>query len=48
MLAAVICREFGWTWEEFWDQPQPFIETIVDMMEAEAKEAKRASKKGGP
>jgi len=40
MLMALICREMKWTYQEFQDQPNWFIETIEDLFiaEAEAKE----------
>lgn len=44
-MAATICREYGWTWHEYQEQPATFIETIKLMFKAEADEAKRQSKK---
>jgi hypothetical protein len=41
MLAAILCREFGWTYNEYMDQPYDFILTIVSMMEEEAKRSKK-------
>lgn len=45
MRAAVICREFGWTWNEYWSQPQIFIDTIVSMLNEEAKAQERRNNK---
>jgi len=45
MLAAMVCREFKWTWQEYQDQPQVFIDTIVDMMVAEGRENEARQKK---
>lgn len=44
MVAALICREMKWTWQEYQDQPAKFISTIFEMLQAEAKEAERKSK----
>jgi hypothetical protein len=32
-----MCREFGWTYQEFLEQPQWFIETYNIMKSQEAK-----------
>jgi len=45
MLAAIICERFGWTWQEFYDQPVHFIRAIVCMLEHETEARKRESKK---
>lgn len=29
MLAVDICKEFGWTYNQFYEQPQFFIELIT-------------------
>lgn len=44
-MVAVICREMKWTWQEFMNQPQSFIDTVVDMLTAEAKENKRQNER---
>lgn len=44
MLAALICREFKWTWQEYMDQPQPFLDTIMEMLNAEGMEGERRQK----
>lgn len=48
MRAAVICREFGWTWNEYWEQPQVFIDVIIDMLNEEAKAQERRNSKKTP
>jgi hypothetical protein len=45
MLAAVVCREMKWTWEEYQQSPQRFIDIIVKMLTAEALSAKKRNKK---
>jgi len=42
--AAIVCREFGWTWDEYQAQPTWFISTIVSMLREEAEESKRREK----
>ena len=37
MLAAVICKEYGWTYEEYMNAPAPFIDNIVAMYAAQNK-----------
>lgn len=41
MQAAIICREFGWRYEDYLEQPEPFLNIILDMLAAEAHEAGR-------
>ena len=36
MLAALVCREMKWTYAEYESTPAEFIDTIVDMLQAEA------------
>jgi hypothetical protein len=40
-IAALICREFSWTWQEYENQPSWFIEIILEMLKAEAEEMKK-------
>lgn len=35
MLAAIICERYGWTWDEYQDQPMPFLATIYEKIRAE-------------
>lgn len=44
MLAALVCREMGWTLEEYEEQPAPFIDTVIEMLKAEAAEFQRRAK----
>ncbi|WP_412732283.1 hypothetical protein [Minisyncoccus archaeiphilus] len=42
MEAALVCREMGWSWEEYQDAPSSFIDTVMLMLrEDEAR--KKAS-----
>jgi hypothetical protein len=43
-IAALICREFGWTFEEYQNQPSWFIDIILEMLKAEAEEIKKRMK----
>jgi hypothetical protein len=45
MSAALICREFGWSWETYQEQPSWFIDIIVSMLREEADESNRKGKK---
>ncbi len=38
MIAALICREMGWTWQEYQNQPAWFVDIIVEMLKAEGEE----------
>jgi hypothetical protein len=42
---VLVCREFGWTWEEYQDQPTWFINEIMLMLREEAEESDRRNKK---
>jgi hypothetical protein len=41
MTAAALCREMHWTWDEYLDQPMPFLWALTALLKAEAKEAER-------
>jgi len=45
MVAALVCREMKWTWEQYRTQPVWFISTILAMLRQEAEELERKSKK---
>lgn len=52
VVVAEICERFGWTYEQYWDQPASFLEVIRVKMqveneyrEKEQKRAERASKR---
>ena len=40
-LAALICREMKWTWEEYQSQPSWFVDNIFEMLKAEASATAR-------
>ena len=42
-IVAVLCREMGWGYEEYLDQPVEFIHMLLGLMSEEAKDAKRRS-----
>lgn len=42
-IVAVLCREMKWGYEEYLAQPTGFIQMLLGLMAAEAKEAKRRS-----
>ncbi len=44
-IAALVCREYGWTWEEYLGQPAWFITTILAMLTLEAEEMNRRNKR---
>jgi len=37
MLRAIICREMGWTFEQYDSQPTFFLTYIAESMQAEAR-----------
>jgi hypothetical protein len=43
MLAAIICREMKWTYQEYQNQPSWFIDIVLEMLQAESAEAKKKS-----
>jgi hypothetical protein len=44
MVAAPVCRAFGWDWHTYQNQPAWFITVILAMLEQEAEESKRRNK----
>jgi len=40
MITVIICKEMGWTWEEYQNQPAHFIDTIIKMLKARAEAEK--------
>ena len=44
MLAALICREMGWTWQEYQEQPGHFVDIVLAMLQAESEEIRKATK----
>lgn len=45
MVTVSICQEMGWTYEEYMSQPKWFLNSLMDKMEVDAQEAKKASKR---
>jgi hypothetical protein len=41
MKAALVCREYGWTWQEYCDQPAYFVDIVLSMLSTEAAEQKK-------
>jgi len=44
MIAAIVCREMGWTWKEFNDEPHWFISVILGLMAEETAHQNRQNK----
>ena len=44
MAAAIICREYGWTWQEYESQPSWFLLVVKSFLRYEAEEARRKNK----
>ena len=45
MKAALICREMGWTYQDYRDAPQWFVVMILSMLQNEAEEMRDRTKK---
>lgn len=45
MQVVMICKDFGWTYDEYLDQPLPFIQRIKEMMSIDAQKAEQEAKK---
>jgi len=43
MIVVAICEAFGWTYDEYLDQPTHFIDLIKDKMKVDGE---RAAKQG--
>jgi hypothetical protein len=41
MGRAIICREMGWTWQEYDEQPTSMIAHLIAMMRAENQAARK-------
>jgi hypothetical protein len=39
MRAAMLCREMGWSWQEYCSQPQWLVFSLLSMMQNEAEQA---------
>jgi hypothetical protein len=42
MNVVVICQEMGWTYQEYLDAPNWFINLLVEKMNQDGKEMKKA------
>jgi len=40
MFMALVCREFGWTYQQYMEQPAHFIDIITEMFKGEGKAKK--------
>jgi hypothetical protein len=40
-LVAILCREMGWTYEQYLDQPSWFVQMLMYLISEEAKAAKQ-------
>lgn len=47
MQRVTICQEFGWTFDQYDDQPVHFIQAIKEKMQRDAKEQELAMKRHG-
>jgi len=45
MAAAVICADYGWTYEQYLAQPTWFIELIKGKMKIDSQREEKAAKK---
>lgn len=44
MIAAIICREMKWTWQEYQEQPAFFVDTLITMLQAESRQVNKELK----
>lgn len=40
--AAILCERYGWTWEQFLEQPERFIRVIMERLVAEKNASREA------
>lgn len=45
MQMVVICETFGWTYQEYLEQPVPFLNLIKEKMRLDAQRAERDAAK---
>jgi hypothetical protein len=45
MIAALVCREFGWDWQTYQEQSKWFIDIVLSMLREETEEGNRKNKK---
>lgn len=41
MVRAIVCRAMGWTWQEYEEQPNHFIDVIIAMLKAQNEKNKQ-------
>lgn len=44
VVIVQVCKSMGWTFTEYLDQPQWFVELATDMIRIESKEHERRAK----
>jgi len=44
MEAAIVCEQFGWTWEEYINQPVTFLQVIKEQRRAAVDVANRRAR----
>jgi hypothetical protein len=44
-IVAEICERYGWTWEQYHEQPASFIRTILEKIKVEREVEKERAKK---
>lgn len=47
MLVVAICQEFGWTYQEYMNQPITFIALIKEKMSIDTQKSAEKPHKGG-
>jgi hypothetical protein len=45
MMMVIICEKFGWTYYEYLQQPQYFIELIIEKLKVDEQREANQSKK---
>lgn len=46
-MVASLCREMGWTYTEYMEQPEWFTETLRMMMQVEGEKAREQQESDG-
>lgn len=46
-IAVLVCERMFYTYEQYLDQPEEFIDSILNKMRAEAEESRKTSRKVG-
>ena len=45
VVIATVCREMGWTYDDYMSQPAYFVELIYEILQGERQAQKKALKK---